>query len=322
MSDPQTSNVGLYQPTRGSDPGTWDSPVNANTGAADSLAANVAIIPLTSGNVNLTTPPNSGASWSGPYQSQSGILRFTGTLTGNVTVTLPRAGFFIVENLCVVGVGHSVELISVAPGEIISAPPGEAVHIYCDGVNVRYVNLGRIGSYLDLATATIPQWIINCTVPPYLNCDGSTFSAVTYPQLAALLGGTTLPDLRGRSRAALNQGTGRISTAGSGVDGDTLLSGGGAQNQTLVKANLPNISLVGTVTDPGHAHAVRFDAAGVAAGSASFPLVTVNPSGASGGQATVAATTGISVTTPLGSSAPLTTLPPTAIGGLTLIRAG
>ncbi len=37
------------------------------------------------------------------------------------------------------------------------------------------------------------------TIPvDYLLCDGSSFSSSTYPLLFALLGGTTLPDLRGK----------------------------------------------------------------------------------------------------------------------------
>ena len=53
--------------------------------------------------------------------------------------------------------------------------------------------------------------------------DGSTFNATTYAALNAFLGGNTLPDLRGRMPAALNQGTGRIRLhSNRGVDGNTL----------------------------------------------------------------------------------------------------
>lgn len=309
MADPQTANVGAYQPPTGSDVGTWAAPVNANTGTMDSLAANVAIIPLSSAPVTLTVPPNSGGAWSGPYQSQSGILRFTGALANAVTVTLPRAGFFIVENLCT---GFYVILASSAPGNTICAPPGEATHIYCDGVNVKYVDFGRIGSYMDLSVSAVPAWITNCTTPPYLNCDGSAFSAVTFPTLAVYLGGTTLPDLRGRTRAALNQTTGRITTAGGGVDGNTLLSAGGAQNQTIGNSNLP-ASI--PFTDPGHTHT------GVVGNA-------VNTETIGGGQITPAgnaiigtSTTGITIN-PGSPNTPLVSLPPITIAGLTLIRAG
>lgn len=263
--------------------------------------------------MTLTTPPNSGASWSGPYQSQSGILRFTGTLSAAVTVTLPRAGFWIVENLCTVST-YYVALASAAPGNVICAPPGEATHVYCDGTDVRYIDLGRVGSYLDLGTATVPAWITNCTVKPYLNCDGTTFSAITYPALNALLGGNTLPDLRGRVRAALNQGTGRISA--SGVNGDTFLAAGGADTETILKANLPSYNL--TVTDPGHTHTISPFNQPTQVGSG--PAIGWYATG--GGSVTTSNnTTGVTVSTG-GSGTALETLPPVQIAGLTLIRAG
>lgn len=47
-----------------------------------------------------------------------------------------------------------------------------------------------VGSILMWPTATPPtDWLI---------CDGSTFSGVTYPDLATLLGGTTLPNITNR----------------------------------------------------------------------------------------------------------------------------
>lgn len=319
MADPQTANLLVYQPSRGSDPGVWDSPVNANTGVMDSMSSNVSVIPLTGGvPVTLSLPPNSGASWVGPYQSQSAVLRFTssGTLSAAVTVTLPRPGFWIVENLCTVGAFY-VALASSAPGNIICAPPGEAVHVYCDGVNVKYVNLDRVGSYMDLAASAVPAWISNCTVKPYLNCDGSPFSAVTYPNLAALLGGTTLPDARGRMRAALNQGTGRISAS---VNGDILSNGGGLDTTTMVRGNIPNFNLV--ITEPnsgtGHQHSVPI-VQGAGLGGAGAAIAA-----AGGNTLTTFSTTGIIVsmqTTPF-SITPMNTLPPVMIGGLTLIRSG
>lgn len=48
-----------------------------------------------------------------------------------------------------------------------------------------------VGIVVDYAGAVAPAgWLV---------CDGSGFSAVTYPSLAAVLGSTTLPDYRGRS---------------------------------------------------------------------------------------------------------------------------
>ena len=41
------------------------------------------------------------------------------------------------------------------------------------------------------------MWPIVAPPTNYLVCDGSTYSSATYPSLFAVLGTTTLPDLRG-----------------------------------------------------------------------------------------------------------------------------
>ena len=312
MSDPQTTNIGAYIPSRGSDTGTWDQPCNANFSVTDSLAANVATITLTSSPVTLTTPPNSGSAWAGPYQSQSGILRFTGTLGADVTVTIPRAGFFIVQNKCTVG-SYAVILSSSAPGNVIGCPPGESIQVFCDGIDMDFVALGRVNEYEDWGVSTVPRWVSVCTVPPYLNCDGSAFSGTTYPNTAAYLGGTTLPDLRGRSRAALNQTTGRITTAGSGIDGNTILSAGGEQTHTLITAELAAHSH--GVTDPGHNHTVAGAIFANQGGPNQTNLASVST------QTTSTSVTGITIAS-TGSGTPHNNMQPTTIAGLTLIRAG
>jgi hypothetical protein len=110
-----------------------------------------------------------------------------------------------------------------------------------DGTNVKFANLTPfVGQFVDYAgSGGVPGWISACTVPPFLNCDGSTFSAVTYPLLAAVLGGTTLPDYRGRAPYFLNQGTSRLTSAGAGIDGNTNFAGGGANGVTLAVSQIP-----------------------------------------------------------------------------------
>ncbi len=155
----------------------------------------------------------------GPTQSQNAILRFTGTITTNVVVTLPLPGFYIVENLTQTA-GGGLLFRAIGVGEVISTDQPSCQHIYNDGTNVRFVNLPPVGSYLDVCNSTVPAWISGCTKAPYLLCDGSTFSGATYPYLVGKLGGTTLPDFRGRSRFYLNGGTNRITSGVSGINGD------------------------------------------------------------------------------------------------------
>lgn len=324
MAEPTTINRGLIIPLTGDLPGTWGSgAINPDMAAIDGMLGGFVTISLAASPVTLSMPAGFTATpGAGPVQSQNSMIIFTGTLTAAVTVTFPMPGYYIVNNLCTVG-AYYVKLASSSPGNVICAPPGEAVHVFCDGTNMYYVNLARIGSYLDLAASTVPTWITNCTVHPYLNCDGSAFSSITYPTLNSLLGGTTLPDLRGRSRAALNQGTGRITTAGSGVDGNTLLAAGGAETITLTAAQLA--SHAHPITDVQHNHA---------SGPAGYYVANATANIAYGGSGlatpigmntlnTSSSYTGITATNSnTGGDNPHSNLQPTQMAGLTLIRAG
>lgn len=93
----------------------------------------------------------------------------------------------------------------------------------------------------------------------WLMCDGSAVSRTTYANLFAAIGTTfgngdgsttfNLPDVRGRVNAGKDDmgGTGanRLTTAGSGVDGDTVGAVGGSEFMQEHEHNL---------TDPGHTH--------------------------------------------------------------------
>lgn len=109
-----------------------------------------------------------------------------------------------------------------------------------------------LGQVVEYYGATLPNG--------FLWCDGSAFSAVDYLELSVALGGTTLPDCRGRVSAGRDDmggvDAGRL---GSVIAGNGLMQGGGAEMSTLVVGNLaPHThGLVGVPTandSPGHNH--------------------------------------------------------------------
>ncbi len=233
-----TANIQLATPANGSFVGSWDVPMNANTTTIDAVAGSITTKSLSNANVTLSVT-----------EAQVAILRFTGTLTGNCIITLPAViKSWICENLTT---GAFVVKISGGSGNVVALRPGSC-QVYWDGTNVKFINLGGVGDYWDSSEADVPLWVSSCTVPPALKCDGTTFSQVTYPILNARLGGNTLPDFQGRVAAYLDGGTGRITTAGSGINGAARFASGGAQNITLDTTMMPAHSH----SSPAHGHFV------------------------------------------------------------------
>lgn len=308
MADPQTTNKFLYQPARGADVGTWDTPVNSNTGVIDNSFGGTATVALTNSNVVL-----SGS------QYQCVFLNFTGALSANIAITMPAVGsFYTIQNLTSNTSAFYITLgTTVAGSQSIGIPPGIPVDIMTDGSNVKFRNFGEVGTYWDYAGSSTPSWLSACSVPPRLLADGTTFSSATYPVLATILGGTTLPDSKGRARSALNQGSNRLLSSNNGVDGNTFLAGGGG-SVTLAQANMPSYNL--TVIDPGHLHKITAGVPGnwnlfTGGGSANY----LNAGGTDLGNTNPAVT---NITVNSGGGGIATTLAtPTYISGLTFIRA-
>lgn len=299
-----SSNIQLEEPARGDQVGVWDTPVNSNMTVLDLIAGGAVTISLNNSPVVLA---------SGQYQSK--FITFNSTLTGSVSITFPTSfrKSYEILNLCT---GSSAFVITLqttaAGGQVICCPPGVIFEVANDGANMRFKNFEKVGTYWDYAGSSVPAWVSGCTIAPYLNCDGSAFSGANYPFLAVILGGTTLPDARGRSRFALDQGAVRISTSVTGFSGSSVGSGGGSQATTLITANLPAYTPSGTI-----AVTKNF------ADGFTVPGVNVGVGGtATGGNLITPATITASFngTAQGGTSTPLTNLPPAYIGGLTLIR--
>lgn len=304
MTDPLTTNRQLAIPTRGSDSGTWDVPNNGNWAIVDTLFGGVVTKSLTNVNVNLSVA-----------DQQNALIRLTGTLTGAMSIFFTAPGFYIIDNRCTVGSFFILLANATTTGNKIGVPPGRKCHVYFDGTGMDYVDMPEVGSYLDLPVAAVPAWMSACTVAPWLVCDGSAQPISTYPQLAAILGtsfggnGVTtfgLPDARGFVRATLNQGTGRLTAGGGGVNGDVLGSIGGNE---IMQAHTHANSL----SDPGHAHSFPGFVVGGPniGGGAGFGVAVPNTNGA---------LTGVSINNAAAGGGGSQNVQPTYVGGLTLIK--
>jgi microcystin-dependent protein len=146
--------------------------------------------------------------------------------------------------------------------------------------------------------------------------SGQAISRSTYAALFALInttygsgdGSTTfnLPSLGGRLLACRENmngagAEGRITSAGSGIDGATLGAAGGAQSVTLDTTMIPSHTHANSLSDPQHAHGVtdpnhsHTPAAGafVVNSGGGLTIASSGPFGTAG--STAAAATGISI---------------------------
>lgn len=328
---PNTGNVGLEVPTTGSEVGTWGSnALNPDFVAIDGLLAGAVTISLSNVPVTLTAPTGKSiAPSAGPVQSQNKMLTFTGTLTANVTVTLPLPGHYLIDNQTV---GNFVITLrgATAATRVIGLPPGFCGSIFNDGSNVKFIDLGKTGTKEHWVGLTaMPAWVNACTVKPYLLCDGTdTYLIADYPALGNMLGSTfggngattfAVPDTRGRVSLPYDS-TGRITTAGCGIDGAALNASGGTQNVTLIRSDLPNTSVTVTITDPGHTHVMNVQSAsGFQPGAGANAVQSPVPPGLS----TASSTTGITAAFNLNGSVTQTNVrnvQPSIVTGIDVIK--
>jgi len=298
-----TANINLEEPARGDYVGTWDTPVNSNMTVLDTVVGGTVSIALNNSPVVLSAA-----------QYQCKTITFFSTLTGSVLITFP-ASFqksYEIRNACT---GSSAFIITLqttvaGPGTAVCPPPGEITEIAVVSGNIFFKSLDRVGAYWDYAGSSVPAWVTGCSIPPYLACTGGTFSATTYPALAAILGSTTLPDTRGRARFTVDGGATRLTSAISGLSPNTVGSGGGDQN---IQQHNHNIF----ITDPQHRH--TYD--GMNGGGGGSIAAGGGFQTGSGFQTSLAAT-GITATSSASGTGTAGNVPPAYIGGITMIRAG
>jgi Phage Tail Collar Domain len=309
-----TPNLQLEEVARGGDVGTWDTPTNSNWSIVDLAVGGLTSIGLNNSNVVLSAA-----------QFQCNTIAFAGTLTASVNITFPTSFVksYNIYNTCGGSSAFTINMNSTGLSQSICAVPGETVTIWNDGSgSLRYIGLGRVGSYVDFGGSSVPNWVNACTIPPYLPCDGTSFSSATYPILTAVLGGTTLPDRRGTVGATLNAGTNRITSGISGIDGNTRFSQGGNQ---LLQQHTHTATTGGMSANTVHAHTANAATIGIVLGGGGPGQAWAQAGASQGATFNTDNSPSIdhthAVTVQNAGSGLSQNMPPTTIYGITMIRA-
>lgn len=325
MTEPTTSNIGLIIPNTGDLPGTWGSAaINPDMTAIDGMFGGVATVSLTNTNVTLTSPSATISPTAGPNQSQNAIIVLNGTLTGNVQITMPLPG---IQRFYNATTGNFVVTLAAASaGNVVGIPQGVMTEVFNDGTNVYFCNLGGYPGKMEFmgGVSVVPAWITACTVKPYLLADTTIYNASGYPILFGLYGGKFggngistfgVPDMSGRVPLQYDFTGTRITTAGCGIDGQTIGAAGGGQNATLLTANLPPYTPAGTLNITATAHVplqlggqASSGSSGQTANSASTPVIFDSIGGTLNG------------TPQGGTSTPVNTVQPAQVAGIWLIK--
>lgn len=202
---------------------------------------------------------------------------------------------------------HNATSLVCPGGYSIKTAAGDTFEVVSDASsNARIVSYQRgqvppatlpVGSVIDYMGTFIPAgWV---------GCFGQAVSRTTYAGLFAVIGvsfgvgdGSTtfnVPDMAGRTTAGMfGQTAGRLTSAVSGINGDTLGAVGGSQSHTLTAGESAVLTYTSAVTDPGHTHNYqKANQNGSTAGTGA----SISELGSFTTTATTSATTGISVAT-------------------------
>lgn len=202
MSDPVTANKAFAQPTRNSDIGVWDVPLNGNTTYLDALMGSLDTLALSSTDVTLTI---------GTESNYLGYI-LTGTLLTDITISFPAiGGMFIISNQTTGDYTATINTTAAGSTGVI-VPQGFTQLIYLDGTN-------------GWPLAPAPNVIPSGTIMPFFQASAPTgwTQVVTYNDYA----------LR------IVSGTGGVVNGNVGLS--AFISGGTAAT-TLTTAQVPSLT--------------------------------------------------------------------------------
>ena len=195
MASTYTNRLGLEKQTDGENPNSWGAILNTNViDLIDDAIAGYEIVSVSGTGVTLTD--NQGSS----DQSRNAALEFAGTLTANVTITVPaeEKTYFIRENTS----GSFAVQMKTAGGTALTLSQGVNTFVACNGTSIYRLDIPTsVSSFTantltatSIATSVLDATIINATTvntstvsATVLNADGkATFSGAVIGTVTTL----------------------------------------------------------------------------------------------------------------------------------------
>jgi len=168
MASTFTNRLGLEKQTDGENPNSWGAILNTNViDLIDDAIAGYEIVSVSGTGITLTD--NNGSS----DQSRNASLEFSGTLTANVTITIPseEKTYFVRENSS----GSFAVQMKTASGSALTLSQGQNTFVACDGTSIYQLDVPT--SVTSFTANTLTATSITTTILDATDVNTSTVSA-------------------------------------------------------------------------------------------------------------------------------------------------
>ena len=175
MASTFTNRLGLEKQTDGENPNSWGAILNTNViDLIDDAIAGYEIVSVSGTGITLTD--NNGSS----DQSRNASLEFSGTLTANVTITIPseEKTYFVRENSS----GSFAVQMKTASGSALTLSQGQNTFVACDGTSIYQLDVPTsVTSFTanTLTATSITTSIIDATDVNTTNVSATTINTST-----------------------------------------------------------------------------------------------------------------------------------------------
>ena len=173
MASTYTNRLGLEKQGDGENPNSWGTILNTNViDLIDDAIAGYEVVSVSS--TGITLSDNNGAT----DQSRHAALEFAGTLTANVTITIPseEKTYFVRENTT----GSFAVQMKTASGSALNLTQGQNTFVACDGTSIYQIDVPTsVPSFTanTLTATSITTSILDATDINSTNVNTSTVSA-------------------------------------------------------------------------------------------------------------------------------------------------